>query len=233
LIAQIDSSVGGKTGINLAEGKNLLGTFYNPGCICIDPDVLSTLDDKQFRNGLFEAIKIALVRNPKLFSYIYTNRAGILRRQTKVINKLVYSCALEKAKIVEEDPYEKSTRMILNLGHTFGHALETAGKYRKFGHGEAVGWGLLLAFILSERFKSGDGSRFDIPRKLIYSMLDKRKLLKLNPDNLWQTMSCDKKVKNNKVRFVLLPDIGKAVIKEINKNQFQKALAQLCRLEKY
>jgi 3-dehydroquinate synthase len=233
LVAQIDSSIGGKTGINLAEGKNLLGTFYNPGCVCIDPNILSTLDDTQFRNGLFEAIKISLVRNPKLFSYIQKNCTGILKRQTKVINKLVYRCAFEKAKIVEEDPFEKSTRMILNFGHTFGHALETGGKYRKLGHGEAVGWGMLLAFNLSEMLNLSDNGRFNIPRELIYDLLGKRRLSKANPDDLWRTMSLDKKVKNNKVRFVLLRDIGQTIIKEVNKNQFQEALAELCRSERY
>ena len=229
LVAQIDSSIGGKTGINLAEGKNLLGTFYNPVCVCIDPNILSTLDDNQFRNGLFEAIKVALVSNPQLFSYIMKNYTDILNRQNGVINKLVYQCALEKTRIVEEDPFEKSTRMILNFGHTFGHALETRAGYRKLGHGEAVGWGMLLAINLSEILKQSDNGGFNIPRDLVHDLLGKKGLLKTNPDDLWQTMSLDKKNRNNKVRFVLLRDIGQAIIKEINKNQFQKALTELCR----
>lgn len=233
LVAQIDSSIGGKTGFNLTEGKNLVGSFYNPKRIIIDPEVLSTLDELQYRNGLFEAIKIALVRNPELYSFIQKNIEAILKHNPRVLIKVVYRCALEKAKVIEEDPFEKSSRIILNFGHTFGHALETSEKYRRLFHGEAVGWGMILAFKLSENLKLCEKGQFVVAENLIKGLISKNRLPDIELDNLWQAMTLDKKVVNNKVRFVLLQAIGQSVIKEINKNQFKKALRDLWEQQKY
>ncbi len=227
LIAQIDSSIGGKVAIDLKEGKNLVGAFYHPALVITDPQLLTTLNNKEFINGLFEAVKIALVSNPALFEYMLRNFPGIIKRQRTVINKLVYQCALEKVKIVEKDPYDNDLRMILNFGHTFGHALETAGEYKKLSHGEAVGWGMLLAFRLSEIAGFSHPGEFDNPRHLIGQLLSSRSLPKIKAEILWNVMSHDKKAIHNRMRFVLLKKIGRPLIKSVTKKQFIKALELL------
>jgi len=227
LIAQIDSSIGGKVAIDHPNAKNIIGAFYNPTQVLTDPNILNTLSKKEFINGLFEALKIAIIRDKQLYDYISKNIDLILERNEKTIEHLVKSSVKLKADIIQKDPFEKKLRMVLNFGHTFGHALETSGGYKNISHGVAVGCGMLLAFQLSHFYKFIDIRKHQKTIDLINILIDKNKIGKLNSENLWKTMTLDKKAKNNKVRFVLLKGIARPIIQEIDKNSFKKVFGNL------
>jgi len=152
LLAQIDSSIGGKTGLDLSAGKNLVGAFYQPRAVVTDLSVLSTLNKHQLRQGLSEAIKYGIVGDSRLFSYIEKNISSLLTGDTRALAFVVTVCCRIKADIVSRDEREeKSLRTILNFGHTIGHAIETAAGYVKYRHGEAVALGMLAATCISRQ----------------------------------------------------------------------------------
>ncbi len=227
LIAQVDSSIGGKVAIDHPLAKNIIGSFYNPWLVLTDPNILGTLAQKEYINGLFEIVKIALVRDKKLYKYICKHINEILNRHTKAIEYLVSKSASLKAEIIQKDPYEKKLRMILNFGHTFGHALETTGQYNNISHGVAVGWGMILALNLSHHYKLLDLNRHKNEIDLIKKLIGRNILKEIDSENIWKTMTLDKKIKNNKIRFVLLRGIARPIIQEIDKNSFISALENL------
>jgi 3-dehydroquinate synthase len=227
LLAQIDSSIGGKTAVDHPHGKNLIGAFYFPRMVITDPNLLTTLNDKEFSNGLFEAIKVSLIANRKLYNFIRDNLDQIKKRRKKALEYLVSGCVGEKIRIVNKDPYDNGIRMILNFGHTFGHALEVSGQYRRISHGEAVGWGMLVAMKLSAALTGFDLAGNNDIYDMIKNLLPKRNFGSLGQEKLWQTISLDKKVKNRKVRFVLLKKTGQPVIREVDKKAFLKAAENL------
>ena len=145
LVAQVDSAIGGKTGVNLVSGKNLIGAFHQPVCVLADPEVLSTLPEREYRSGLFEAMKYGVIRNPGIFDVMETHREALLQRDIEWLERLIVECVKVKADVVSADEREGGERMILNYGHTIGHALEAATRYKHFLHGEAVGWGMIAA----------------------------------------------------------------------------------------
>ena len=147
LVAQVDSAIGGKTGVNLVSGKNLMGTFHQPLAVLADPEVLSTLPDREYRSGLFEAMKYGVIRNPQIFELMETQREALLRRDVELLERLIVECVKVKADVVSADEREGGERRILNFGHTIGHALESATQYKRFLHGEAVGWGMVAAAV--------------------------------------------------------------------------------------
>ncbi|MFA5410328.1 MAG: 3-dehydroquinate synthase [Candidatus Omnitrophota bacterium] len=150
LLAQVDSSIGGKTAVDLREGKNLIGTFYQPRLVFSDVSLLKTLDLKQVRSGLAEVIKYAVIKDAGLFAYLKKNYKSVLALDSKALEFIIRRSSYIKAKIVERDEKEaKGIRTILNFGHTIGHALEAAGGYRKYGHGEAIALGMLVASDIS------------------------------------------------------------------------------------
>ncbi len=224
LVAQIDSSIGGKVGIDHREAKNLVGAFYNPLLVVTDPEVLGTLRKRDILNGLFEAIKVGLVCRVEIFDLIAGNLDRIIRRETIPLRKVIACCAKEKARIVEQDPFDKGRRMILNFGHTVGHALETSGCYRSISHGEAVGWGMLTALRLSSVLGYLDDRKAKDISEVIMRLLVPGRLDGVSPEDLWQTVTLDKKGKGGRVRFILLRDIGRPVIGEVSKRTFLKVL---------
>ena len=149
LLAQVDSSVGGKTAINIPAGKNLVGAFYNPKGVIIDTNVLHTLSSRELNAGLAEVIKYGLIQNKYLLSLLEKNVAAILNRNHKIIEEVIFESIKTKAKIVTKDEKETGIRALLNFGHTFGHAIEAHGKYKKILHGEAVAKGMLIASKIS------------------------------------------------------------------------------------
>ena len=148
LVAQVDSAIGGKTGVNLVSGKNLMGTFHQPLAVLADPEVLSTLPDREHRSGLFEAMKYGVIRNPQIFELMEAHREALLRKDDELLEQLIVECVKVKADVVSADEREGGERRILNFGHTIGHALESATKYQHFLHGEAVGWGMVAATLI-------------------------------------------------------------------------------------
>src|SRR5262249_8665970 len=147
LVAQTDSAIGGKTGVNLPEGKNLVGAFFPPKLVMVDTNVLKTLPQREFRGGLAEVIKYAVIADAKLFAFLERNFEIVLARDARALEYLITRSAEIKAIVVSKDERESGLREILNFGHTFGHALETATAYRKYQHGEAVAWGMMAAAL--------------------------------------------------------------------------------------
>jgi 3-dehydroquinate synthase len=210
LVAQVDSALGGKTAVNLPEGKNLVGAFYPPRRVLADPDVLATLPPRQFRGGLAEVIKYGIIADPKLFAFLEKNFAAVLRRSPSALEYIIPRCVEVKARIVSKDERESGLREILNFGHTFGHALESLTRYRRYQHGEAVAWGMMAAALLAH--EAGLTPADDVSR--IVSLV--RRLGPLPP---WPrvlakafiaAMRSDKKTRSGKLRFVLTPRIGQA-----------------------
>ncbi len=227
LVAQIDSSIGGKVAIDHPMGKNMIGSFIAPSLVLTDPDLLSTLSEGDYLNGMFEAIKIALVRNRSLYRFIRDNISSIILRQRRSEEQLITKCVAEKVRVVTADPFDTNMRAVLNFGHTLGHALESAGDYRRITHGEAVGRGMILALRLSGIMEGLPVSREIEAGRIIRNLLGRRRMGMHEPEKLWRFIISDKKAENGQIRFVLLREIGKPVIRDVDKRLFIEALKML------
>ena len=212
LLAQVDSSVGGKTAINISAGKNLVGAFYNPKGVIIDTMVLDSLPKKEFNAGLAEVLKYAFIQNKYLFSLLKKDCKKIMSMDKKLIEEIIFESIKTKAKIVTKDEKENGIRAILNFGHTFGHAIEAEGKYQKILHGEAVAKGMLIAARISclENFISKK-ELIDVQSLLeAYEFnlsIDQYKYKSLKP-----YIFRDKKIKGGKLNLVLLDKISNAIV---------------------
>ena len=212
LLAQVDSSVGGKTAINISAGKNLVGAFYNPKGVIIDTAVLKTLPNKEFKSGLAEVIKYALIENKHLFALLEVNVKNIISMKHNVIEEIIYRSVQTKAEIVTKDEKENGIRAILNFGHTFGHAIEAHGKYKKILHGEAIAKGMKIASKISylENLISEKDHKKIIDLLKLYEFdlsLDQYKYQELKP-----YIFRDKKIKAGKLNLVLLKQVSKAIV---------------------
>ena len=210
VVAQVDSSIGGKTGVNLPEGKNLVGAFYPPKLVLSDPEVLRSLPEREFRSGLAEIIKHAVIADAEMFAYLEKNMEKMERRDRAALEYLISRNVAIKAQVVGRDERESGLREILNFGHTFAHALESITRYKRYQHGEAVAWGMMAAALLGHEI--GVTRADDVSR--IVSLVRR-----LGPLPLWPgvtagaliaAMRSDKKTRDGKLRFVLTPRIGKA-----------------------
>lgn len=213
LLAQVDSSVGGKTGVNHALGKNMIGAFHQPQCVVIDTDTLNTLDDRQLKAGIAEVIKYGVINDPDFFSWLETNMAAVLARDPQALSYAIARSCRNKAHIVSLDEKEAGMRALLNLGHTFGHAIETAMNYTGCLHGEGVAIGMCLAAKLSQKMDWIDQETVD---KIVY-LIEGAGLPTLIPENLkaeqlLSLMQVDKKVQAGRIRFVLLKAIGNTLV---------------------
>ena len=213
LLAQVDSSVGGKTGVNHPLGKNMIGAFYQPQCVIADTDTLKTLDDRQFSAGLAEIIKYGLIRDADFFCWLEDNMDALLARDKQALAFAIERSCRNKAEVVAEDETESGVRATLNLGHTFGHAIETGMGYGQYLHGEAVAIGVCQAADLSRR-KAWLGDA-DVER--ICALLTKARLPvnppnSLGPEQFLQLMSVDKKNVDGEIRLILLKAIGQATL---------------------
>jgi 3-dehydroquinate synthase len=213
LLAQVDSSVGGKTGVNHPLGKNMIGAFHQPNCVVIDTSTLETLEDRQFSAGLAEIIKYGLIRDQKFTRWLEDNMNNLLARDTAAIVQAIETSCRSKAEIVAADEKEGGVRALLNLGHTFGHAIETGAGYGNWLHGEAVGTGMLMAADLSRR--QGWLGESDVQR--VENLIDKALLptrapAHMNYTHFMEIMAVDKKVRAGKINLVLLRAIGDAFI---------------------
>lgn len=213
LLAMVDSSIGGKTGVNLDKVKNIVGTFYQPKFVYINSNFLKTLETNHIKNGMGEVIKYAIAFSSKFFNSL---NSLLVEKSIFTINdfdNIIYKCCKFKAKIVEEDEKEqKGVRELLNLGHTFGHALETVTKYKKYLHGEAVVLGILFVVKLANKIKFCDNDTKNSIEQIILNLGFNAKVdLKVDAKNILAIMKKDKKSVSNTIRFVLPQKIGKAV----------------------
>jgi 3-dehydroquinate synthase len=210
VVAQVDSSIGGKTGVNLPEGKNLVGAFYPPRLVLSDPEVLRTLPEREFRGGLAEIIKHAVIADAEMFAYLEKSMEKLARRDRLALDYLIPRNVAIKARVVSRDERESGLREILNFGHTFAHALESVTRYRRYQHGEAVAWGMMAAALLGHEI--GVTRANDVSR--IVSLVRRIGPLppwpRVTPSALVAVMQSDKKTRSGKLRFVLTPRIGKA-----------------------
>lgn len=210
LVSQVDSSIGGKTGVNLPDGKNLVGAFYPPRLILTDPAVLRSLPDREFRGGLAEVIKHAIIADAKMFGYIERNIGKILKRDAAALEYLIPRNAAIKAWVVSKDEKESGLREILNFGHTFAHALESTTKYQRFQHGEAVAWGMMAAALLAHEAKVCGAEYVSRIVAMVRQIGPFPAWPNLAPNTLIDAMRSDKKTHHGKLRFVLSPRLGKA-----------------------
>jgi 3-dehydroquinate synthase len=210
VVAQVDSSIGGKTGVNLPEGKNLVGAFYPPRLVLAVSEVLRTLPEREFRGGLAEIIKHAAIADAKMFAYLEKNMAKVQRRDRAALEYLIPRNVAIKAQIVTRDERESGLREILNFGHTFAHALESVTHYKRYQHGEAVAWGMMAAALLGREI--GVTRTDDVCRivTLVRRMGPLPPWPRVPTSNLIAAMRSDKKTRDGKLRFVLTPRIGKA-----------------------
>lgn len=211
LLAQVDSSVGGKTGVNHPLGKNMIGAFYQPQCVLADADVLDTLDDRQLAAGLAEVIKYGLIRDPDFLAWLEQNMAALLARDKAALAYAIERSCINKAEVVGEDEFESGVRATLNLGHTFGHAIETGSGYGHYLHGEAVAIGTCFAADLSRRLGwLNDADVARIQHLLTAAGLPIQPPAEMSTEDYLQHMAVDKKNVDGKIRLILLEAIGQA-----------------------
>jgi 3-dehydroquinate synthase len=225
LLAQVDASVGGKTGVNHADGKNLIGAFHQPAAVVADLDTLTTLGNRDFRAGLAEVVKYGAIRDAHLFAWLEANADAISSRLPDLLIESVYESVRNKAEVVAADEHESGQRALLNFGHTFGHALETVTGYRQYRHGEAVAIGMVLAARLSEFLglaEVGTSER-------LYDLLDRLGLPTELPSDierarLLKRMRLDKKNRADQIRLILLESVGKAVVRACPTDDIREVL---------
>ena len=227
LIAQVDSAIGGKTGINHETGKNLIGSFYPAKSILIDTSYLQTLSKRQFQNGLAEVIKAGLIGDVELLNFLTRNTESIYSRENQSVQYLVRKAANVKIEIVKKDEFESGVRAHLNFGHTFAHGIENSLGYGAIGHGEAVGIGMIAALFLSE--KLNPALNFEKEIQLIQSLVAPRAPKNLDWDDMELAFLRDKKRTQGKSRYIILRDLGKAdVVSDISsqaaKESFTRAI---------
>jgi 3-dehydroquinate synthase len=212
LLAQVDSSIGGKTAVNHRVAKNLIGTFYQPRLVVSDPLVLQKLPEREYSSGLYEALKYGVIRDAELFSDFERDSATFLRRDPAAIARLVARCAAIKADVVMKDEKETDLRRILNFGHTVGHGLEAAARYQRIKHGEAVGYGMIAAARIAysmqklahndlERIESAVGRVGRLPA-----------LTGMHSVDVLKALQHDKKARNGAIHFVIPRAIGRVEI---------------------
>lgn len=213
LLAQVDSSVGGKTGVNHPRGKNMIGAFYQPQAVIIDTDTLRTLPDRELRAGVAEVIKYGAIGDAEFFAWLEANLPRVLARDANALAYAIERSCQNKADVVERDERESGLRAILNFGHTFGHAIETATHYESWLHGEAIAAGMVMAADLSCRLGWLTGPEGKRLKALIRAAgLPDRAPAGIDAKQLRSLMEADKKVENGQLRFVLLKHLGQAAI---------------------
>lgn len=211
LLAQVDSSVGGKTGVNLTTGKNLIGSFHHPRAVFADVEVLRTLPDRELRAGLFESVKAGIIRDPKLFRFMEQKSEAILKREPEALKYVISASVRMKADVVGIDERESGLRMILNFGHTIGHAIEAATGYKKLLHGEAIGWGMLAALQITRSRSTVTAKEADRMEHVIeaYGPLP---TFRASVQSLLDAAGRDKKNRAGLRRFILPTGIGDAIV---------------------
>lgn len=225
LLAQVDSSVGGKTGVNHQDGKNLIGAFYQPRLVLIDVAVLRSLPRREFIAGLAEVIKYGVIQDPALFKLLEENMGKLTSLDRALLTQVIATACAIKAKVVEQDEREDDVRAVLNFGHTIGHALEAATHYQKYLHGEAVGIGMAQAAAISAQQGFCDQRSLERIRKLIKKAgLPLEIPREVSMQNLIQGMEVDKKSAGGKIKFVMCRGIGQTRFHALSPSEILGAL---------
>ena len=213
LLSMVDSSVGGKTGVNHPMGKNMIGAFYQPQCVLIDTDTLTTLDDRELSAGLAEVIKYGLIGDTEFLDWLTENMSALMARDTEALSYAIYRSCQNKARVVAADEREAGQRALLNLGHTFGHAIETGMGYGNWLHGEAVATGTVMAAELSQKMGWLSAKDLDFVKEIfVRAKLPVEPPSSLSADEFMQHMSRDKKVQDGVLSLVLLRQLGEGVL---------------------
>ena len=230
LLSQVDSSVGGKTGVNHPLGKNMIGAFYQPKAVIIDVDTLDTLPNREFSAGMAEVIKYGLLGNENFLSFIEKNINSLMNKEKSSVIDAIYQSCKDKANIVAEDELEAGKRALLNLGHTFGHAIENSMGYGNYLHGEAIAIGMHMAAVMSEKEGFIDQSQVSRVKSILENCeLPTRLTGKINFSDFSKSMSVDKKVLKGKIRLVLLKPIGAAFISDDYHKEFlDQTIKEFC-----
>lgn len=225
LLAQVDASVGGKVGVNLPGGKNLVGAFYQPWVVVIDPETLTTLPRREYRAGLYEVIKYGMACDRQVFDRLVSDLTPIQRRDPRALAPMIASCVRIKAGVVARDEREAGAREVLNFGHTAGHALEAVTRYRRFRHGEAVGYGMLVAAELAVGRSQLDPGRQAELAALIARLGPLPVVSDLEPATVVDHMRRDKKARGDRIRFILPTDIGTTVtVDDVGEAELMRSL---------
>ncbi|MGA3045893.1 MAG: 3-dehydroquinate synthase [Terracidiphilus sp.] len=226
-LAQVDSSVGGKTGVNLPEGKNLVGSFHHPLAVFADIGVLGTLPDRELHSGLMESVKAGIIRDRTLVRFMEEHWNAVLGRDPKALEKVIAASIRMKAGVVNKDERESGLRMILNFGHTVGHALEQATAYKTLLHGEAIGWGMVAALWLARKRGTISSNQFERLERLIH-LYGPLPPLKLRPGKVVAATGADKKNVGGVRRFVLPVGIGDAgVVEDVTAAELEPAVGYI------
>ena len=232
VLAQVDASVGGKTGVNLRDGKNLVGTFYQPLRVLIDPAVLSSLPEREFRAGLYEALKCGVIGRPELFARLENVDAKKLRQDPAELTWVIAEAVKLKAEVVSADERESGLRRVLNLGHTIGHALEAESGYRRFLHGEAVAWGMIGAAYIAEQIGKCDAKTAE---RILAATLSLGHLpgVEARGQDILRLLRSDKKTRDGVVHFVLPRAIGAVeIVKDVPTALVTETISVLRRISK-
>ena len=226
LLSQVDSSVGGKTAVNHTTGKNLIGAFYQPKAVFIDPDVLSTLDEREVRAGLAEVIKYGIIKDEEFFAFLEKSGRELLNSSSDVLVKAIAKSCEVKAMVVSEDERESGLRAILNFGHTFGHAIEALTSYKKYLHGEAISIGMVLASEFSVHKGLCPKTSSDRVKDLLLNLGLETEFSGLSADDMVSAMFHDKKVSGGEIKAILMNDIGSVDLFSLSGEEIKDFLAK-------
>jgi 3-dehydroquinate synthase len=225
LLAQVDSAIGGKVGVNHAAGKNLIGAFHAPVTVAVDPTVLETLPRREFRAGLYEVVKYGVIADGDLFGRLERDLSSLFARETAVLLPVISASCRIKAAIVEADEREHGMRRLLNFGHTAGHALEAITKYRRFRHGEAVAYGMLASASLGRRRGVTPAEVRERLQRLITQMGPLPPVADLEATHALEAIRHDKKIVGGKLKFVAAASIGSAtILDDVTEDDVRRAL---------
>ncbi len=230
LLAQVDSSIGGKVAVNHPLGKNMIGSFYQPEFVWMDTRTLSTLPQREILCGLGEVVKYGIIRDPELFAFIESNLEKIIALDSEALVRVISTCAALKGRIVAEDEKEQGVRIILNCGHTVGHGLEAAGRYRILKHGEAILLGLAAESVMANRMGVLDRDSCDRILSLVRRLPVRAKLASLKMPEIFRAMGRDKKRVGAGLRFVLPAKIGAVeVVDTVDQQAIRSAIGEVLR----
>jgi 3-dehydroquinate synthase len=225
LLSQSDSSIGAKVAVNHPKAKNLIGCFYQPKMIVTDPALLESLPPREFSAGLGEAIKYGVISDPELFELLHSNVEKILAYDRELLGNLIARCIAIKIRVVEEDEREAGLRKILNFGHTIGHALEQATRYKVLRHGEAVAWGMLAAGRMAIRRGMWDPDEFEKLKSIIVRSKSLYPFGALKRTDIYRALKHDKKKAGKNLSFVLPEKTGKVtIVKDVSEEEIFSAL---------